>query len=175
MHQLTLFFTPSSPCLGASVVNLPHTAAPQGAPRFRAASSSPLPSEGPLSAAAGRPPCLCASVVNLSHATARLSPAGSAAVPAAPVPVSESPCSSVSSPRAPGRAHCWALLDLMRDGQWRTPYEIHEATGIGLLSVTARLRDLRHPRYGACQLNHRQRAGAPLNTFEYQLIPPLGS
>ena len=40
------------------------------------------------------------------------------------------------------------VASLMRDGQWRTLYEIAHATGCPEQSVSARLRDLRTPRYG---------------------------
>ena len=40
------------------------------------------------------------------------------------------------------------VASLMRDGQWRTLYEIAHATGCPTQSVSARLRDLRKPRFG---------------------------
>lgn len=63
----------------------------------------------------------------------------------------------------------------MRDATWRTPYEIADLTQIGILSIPPRLRDLRKPRYGANQVNTRQRPGAPKGTFEYQVITPFGT
>lgn len=41
-----------------------------------------------------------------------------------------------------------AVLDLMRDGKWRTLAEISAATGAPEASASARLRDLRKERYG---------------------------
>lgn len=40
------------------------------------------------------------------------------------------------------------VASLMRDGQWRTLYEIARATGCPPQSASARLRDLRKPRFG---------------------------
>jgi hypothetical protein len=75
------------------------------------------------------------------------------------------------------------VYDLMRDGNWRTLYEIE--TGIRDLdpqarisqaSVSARLRDLRKPRYGAHTVNRRPRGERSAGLFEYQLIiRPLDS
>lgn len=42
-----------------------------------------------------------------------------------------------------------AVLDLMRDGKWRTLAEISAATGAPEASASARLRDLRKERYGS--------------------------
>jgi hypothetical protein len=55
---------------------------------------------------------------------------------------------------------------LMRDGVWRTLAEIAAATGDPEASVSARLRDLRKPRFGS-YLVDRQRRGPGL--FEYRL------
>jgi len=40
------------------------------------------------------------------------------------------------------------VYTLMRDGQWRTLSEISQATGDPEASVSARLRDLRKPKWG---------------------------
>lgn len=40
------------------------------------------------------------------------------------------------------------VLNLMRDGEWRTLDEISRATGSPVASVSARLRDLRKERFG---------------------------
>ncbi len=42
-----------------------------------------------------------------------------------------------------------AVLNLMRDGQWRTLAEISAATGAPEASASARLRDLRKERFGS--------------------------
>lgn len=55
----------------------------------------------------------------------------------------------------------------MTDGQWRSLYEISQLTGDPPQSVSARLRDLRKPRFGEYQVNRRNVSGG---TFEYQLI-----
>ena len=41
------------------------------------------------------------------------------------------------------------VRDLMLDGQWRTLEQLSEATGDPQASVSARLRDLRKPKFGA--------------------------
>lgn len=46
-----------------------------------------------------------------------------------------------------------AVLDLMRDGKWRTLAEISTATGAPEASASARLRDLRKKRYGEYQVD----------------------
>lgn len=59
------------------------------------------------------------------------------------------------------------VLDLMRDGQWRTLEQIAAATGDPAPSVSARLRDMRKPRFGAHVVNRRYvRRGL----FEYQVV-----
>ena len=46
-----------------------------------------------------------------------------------------------------------AVLDLMRDGRWRTLAEISASTSAPEASVSARLRDLRKQRYGSYQVD----------------------
>ena len=59
------------------------------------------------------------------------------------------------------------VLDLMRDGQWRTLEQIAAATGDPAPSVSARLRDMRKPRFGSHAVNRRYvRRGL----FEYQVV-----
>jgi hypothetical protein len=55
---------------------------------------------------------------------------------------------------------------LMRDGKWRTLDEISEATGDSPQSVSARLRDLRKPKFGGHDVQ-RDRIGKGL--FAYRL------
>jgi hypothetical protein len=64
------------------------------------------------------------------------------------------------------------VRNLMADGQWRTPVAILEAVGQGseqTAAITARLRDIRKPRFGE-HLVERRRVG---NTglFEYRVMP----
>jgi hypothetical protein len=58
---------------------------------------------------------------------------------------------------------------LMLDGQWRTLAEIASTTGCPEASVSARLRDMRKPRFGEHTVNHRIREGAN-GLWEYRLI-----
>ena len=52
------------------------------------------------------------------------------------------------------------VASLMRDSQRRTLYEIAHATGCPTQSVSARLRDLRKPRYGGYTVErHRCQVG----------------
>ena len=61
------------------------------------------------------------------------------------------------------------IFTLMKDGKWRTYREIAEVTGDPENSISAQLRHLRKPRFGAHHLEHRPRAGRRgLN--EYRLI-----
>ncbi len=55
---------------------------------------------------------------------------------------------------------------LMRDGRWRTLEEIAGATGDSMQSVSARLRDLRKPKFGGHTVE-RDRLGRGL--FAYRL------
>lgn len=58
------------------------------------------------------------------------------------------------------------VLAVMRDGKWRTLWELHEATGDPEASISARLRDLRKPRFG----NHNvERRYVRRGLFEYRL------
>lgn len=58
---------------------------------------------------------------------------------------------------------------LMADGHWRTLAEICLATGDREASVSARLRDLRKPRFGAFDVERRRRGEASRGIFEYRL------
>lgn len=51
------------------------------------------------------------------------------------------------------------VRELMRDGKWRTLSEIADVTGDPEASVSARLRDLRRPKYGLWTVT-RKRAGS---------------
>lgn len=62
-----------------------------------------------------------------------------------------------------------AVRDLMVDGRWRTLPMIASAVGASEASVSARLRDLRKPRFGSWVVD-RRRVTAGLN--EYRVSVP---
>lgn len=63
------------------------------------------------------------------------------------------------------------ILDLMRDGMWRGLDEISLATGDPPASVSAQLRHLRKPRFGAhCVL--KQHLGRGYFKYRLLLAPP---
>lgn len=64
-----------------------------------------------------------------------------------------------------------AVKDLMSDGQWRTLAEIQGTLGRGTeASISARLRDLRKPKFGAHE-TERQRRGDPGDgLWEYRVL-----
>ena len=57
---------------------------------------------------------------------------------------------------------------VMSDNQWHTLAEIAAATNDPESSVSARLRDLRKPRFGGFTVNRRRRS---VGTWEYSLAP----
>ena len=61
-----------------------------------------------------------------------------------------------------------AVRDLMRDGQWRSLHLIGLLTDYPEASVSARLRDLRKPRFGLHTVE-RRRTKEGLGTFEYRV------
>ena len=60
---------------------------------------------------------------------------------------------------------------LMQDGQWRTLGAIAKQVGASEASVSARLRDLRKPKFGALVVDRRRVAGAN-GLWEYRVAPP---
>lgn len=60
-----------------------------------------------------------------------------------------------------------AVLNLMRDGQYRTLAEIHAAVGGSEAGVSARLRDLRKGKFGAHEVQRRHRKK---RLFEYRVL-----
>jgi hypothetical protein len=58
------------------------------------------------------------------------------------------------------------VYDLMKDGQWRTLSRIAAITGASEAAASARLRDLRKPRFGSYTVNRRRVDGG---LFEYQV------
>ena len=61
----------------------------------------------------------------------------------------------------------WAV---MKDGEWRTLYEIAAITFDSVQSISARLRDFRKERFGGHTVNRRRRGPEKRGLFEYQLI-----
>lgn len=59
------------------------------------------------------------------------------------------------------------VFDLMRDGRYRTLARIAEVVGGSEAGVSARLRDLRKPQFGAFDVQKRRVAGG---IWEYRLI-----
>lgn len=59
------------------------------------------------------------------------------------------------------------VFDLMKDARWRTLEDIALATGDPSPSVSAQLRHLRKPRFGAHTVNRRHVGGG---LYEYQLL-----
>ena len=66
------------------------------------------------------------------------------------------------------KAQAKRVYTFMADNQWHTLAEISDATHDPESSVSARLRDLRKPRFGALTVNRRRRLQG---TWEYQLAP----
>jgi hypothetical protein len=66
----------------------------------------------------------------------------------------------------------WRQLDgvraSMRNGTWMTLSEMEEQTGFPQASISARLRDLRKPKFGGYTVERRRR-GPGLH--EYRLVP----
>ena len=62
-----------------------------------------------------------------------------------------------------------AVYKLMQDGQYRTLRRIAEAVGGSEASVSARLRDLRKPRYGKLKIDRRAVAEWS-RLYEYALV-----
>lgn len=58
------------------------------------------------------------------------------------------------------------VRELMKDNKWRTLFEIEQVTGDPQASVSARLRDLRRPRFGMYTVARRRRAQS---LWEYQM------
>lgn len=61
------------------------------------------------------------------------------------------------------------VFDLMIDGRWRTLSEIAKSTDDPEASVSAQLRHLRKPRFGAFIVEKRNRGERKHGLFEYQL------
>ena len=59
------------------------------------------------------------------------------------------------------------VFELMRDGKWRTLRQIQEYAGGSESGASARIRDLRKPRFGAYTVERRRRTAG---IWEYRLI-----
>ena len=57
---------------------------------------------------------------------------------------------------------------LMKDSEWRTLAEIARFTNDSEASISARLRDLRKPKFGGLTVNRRRRTQGQ---YEYQVLP----
>jgi hypothetical protein len=66
------------------------------------------------------------------------------------------------------------VRDLMLDGQWRTLREIQLACGGSEAGTSARLRDLRKPRFGGFCVERRRAEGENSGLWEYRLVAPIG-
>ncbi len=64
------------------------------------------------------------------------------------------------------------VYDAMKDGDWRTLAEIHDATGDPPASISAQLRHLRKPRFGAYLVEKRPRGLRATGLYEYRVLPP---
>jgi len=63
------------------------------------------------------------------------------------------------------------VWNAMKDGEWRTLWEIEAITHDPLQSVSARLRDFRKERFGSHTVNRRRISPDNRGLFAYQLIP----
>lgn len=66
-------------------------------------------------------------------------------------------------------AQAASVYNLMLDGQWRSLRDISTATGFPEASISARLRDLRKPEFGGCQVERKNLGGG---LWEYRLSTP---
>lgn len=58
------------------------------------------------------------------------------------------------------------VLGIMRDGNWRTLYQLEQLTGIPTQSISARLRDFRKRKFGAYTVERRRVSDG---TWEYRV------
>jgi hypothetical protein len=72
------------------------------------------------------------------------------------------------------RTVMYRILDLLRDGKRRSKKEIREALGLDEdVEITARIRDLRKPQFGAWAIADARAEGPDDDgVFRYQLKPP---
>ena len=68
-----------------------------------------------------------------------------------------------------------AVRDAVLDGKWRTLAEIQHAVGSGSeAAISARLRDLRKPQFGAYKVERRRRGDAAKGLHEYRVRDQKG-
>jgi DNA-binding transcriptional regulator GbsR (MarR family) len=71
------------------------------------------------------------------------------------------------------------IYQCMIDGRWRTLEEISQITGDGESSISAQLRHLRKPKFGAYKVFRRPRGDRKHGLFEYSVapkeVPAIGS
>lgn len=61
------------------------------------------------------------------------------------------------------------VFEVMFDGKWRTLKEIEEVTAFPQASISARLRDLRKPKFGSYTVDRRLRGSRMKGLYEYYL------
>lgn len=61
----------------------------------------------------------------------------------------------------------WRVFNAMKDGRWRTLYGLEEQTGYSSASISARIRDMRKPRFGGHNVEKRYVANGE---WEYRLL-----
>ncbi len=66
------------------------------------------------------------------------------------------------------------VFEAMMRGEWLTLEEIQQRSGQPQASISARLRDLRKPRFGSYILERRPRGERDLGQFEYRLLSATG-
>lgn len=62
------------------------------------------------------------------------------------------------------------IVKCVQDGAWRTLAEIETATGAPQASISAQLRHLRKPRFGAHTVEKQPRGDRATGLFEYRVI-----
>lgn len=67
------------------------------------------------------------------------------------------------------------IFSLMRDGLWRTLSEIESGTGDPAASISAQLRHLRKPRFGAHVVEKRPLGNRQSGLWEYKLTVNRGN
>ena len=63
-------------------------------------------------------------------------------------------------------------IDAMIDGEWRTLDEVSRITGDPEASISARLRDLRKPKFGSYHVERRSRGDRDRGHYEYRVTQP---
>lgn len=67
------------------------------------------------------------------------------------------------------------VLDLMKDGQWRTLAEIRSVVDGSEAGISARLRDFRKKDFGEHVVNRRRRGEPKDGVWEYRVLIKAGS